>query len=310
MVMPNRLYVSATTYRYGFNGKEKDDELKSNGNSYDFGARLLDPRLGRWLSCDPQSGNYPGLSPYSAFANSPLIIIDPQGETLKVVITDSRKIEQIRTMLQKTTKEKVTISADGTVYVHRTLRSIFSSEKPYGTDLIRSLVKNSKHTLSIDDALNNPNADYRNITLTHVFDVDGAADPTEGSDVTIFFNFSSSLIVPAKDGGADIAVSKDLELDHELTHGFLSMIGQRLKGKSKYFSPDVKGGEMTRTEYTTLVLTNRIHLEQRERERLEKGADDGSLNKSPMKHIDSDKMELRALDVEGLDVQPILKEQK
>jgi len=31
-------------YRYGFNGHEKDDEIKGSGNSLNFGARILDPR--------------------------------------------------------------------------------------------------------------------------------------------------------------------------------------------------------------------------------------------------------------------------
>ncbi len=40
--MPRRTLTSPD-YRYGFNGMEKDDELKGNGNSYDFGARIYDP---------------------------------------------------------------------------------------------------------------------------------------------------------------------------------------------------------------------------------------------------------------------------
>ena len=40
-------------YRYGFNGKESEDELKGPGISYDFGAKIYDPRSGRWLAVDP-----------------------------------------------------------------------------------------------------------------------------------------------------------------------------------------------------------------------------------------------------------------
>ena len=29
-------------YSYGFNGKEKDDEVKGGGNSVDFGSRIYD----------------------------------------------------------------------------------------------------------------------------------------------------------------------------------------------------------------------------------------------------------------------------
>jgi RHS repeat-associated protein len=48
--------------RYGFNGMEKDDNVKGEGNSYDFGARIYDPRVGRWLSMDAKSKDYPHSS--------------------------------------------------------------------------------------------------------------------------------------------------------------------------------------------------------------------------------------------------------
>ena len=70
-------------YRYGFNSMEKDDQVKGRGNSYDFGARMLDPRLGRWLTIDPLAGKYKSMSPYSAFGNNPIYIIDPDGRLLE-----------------------------------------------------------------------------------------------------------------------------------------------------------------------------------------------------------------------------------
>ncbi len=66
-------------YKYGFNGMEKDDELKGEGNSYDFGARIYDPRLGRWLARDPLEAKYPHISPYNFVLNSPLSLKDPDG---------------------------------------------------------------------------------------------------------------------------------------------------------------------------------------------------------------------------------------
>jgi len=39
MLVPNR-HSSSNSYRYGFSGKELDNELKGEGNSYDFGAPL------------------------------------------------------------------------------------------------------------------------------------------------------------------------------------------------------------------------------------------------------------------------------
>lgn len=56
---------------------EKDDEMKGAGNSYDFGARMLDPRLGRWFACDLLEKKYPSLSCYNFARNTPIIAIDP-----------------------------------------------------------------------------------------------------------------------------------------------------------------------------------------------------------------------------------------
>ncbi|MFN8993914.1 MAG: RHS repeat domain-containing protein, partial [Pseudomonadota bacterium] len=65
---------SISAYRFGFNGKENDPE--SNGN-YDFGARFLDVRLGRWLRMDPITHSF--QSPYAAMEGNPISLIDPNG---------------------------------------------------------------------------------------------------------------------------------------------------------------------------------------------------------------------------------------
>ena len=79
MLIPNR-HGNSTAYRYGFNGKEKDDELKGEGNSYDFGARMFDPRVGRWFATDPMEDRIPSVSTYAYVANNPLYYVDPDGE--------------------------------------------------------------------------------------------------------------------------------------------------------------------------------------------------------------------------------------
>ena len=38
--------ISTGTYRYGFNGKEMDNEVSGQGNQYDYGFRIYNPRLG------------------------------------------------------------------------------------------------------------------------------------------------------------------------------------------------------------------------------------------------------------------------
>lgn len=68
-------------YRYAFNGMERDDQLKGVGNSYDFGARIYDPRIGRWLTPDPQEYRFSQLSTYVAFENAPISVVDLDGKS-------------------------------------------------------------------------------------------------------------------------------------------------------------------------------------------------------------------------------------
>lgn len=66
-------------YRYKFNGMERDDEISGAGNSYNFGARLMDPRAGRWMSTDAQEKKFPHASPYNFVLNNPIAMMDPDG---------------------------------------------------------------------------------------------------------------------------------------------------------------------------------------------------------------------------------------
>jgi len=59
-------------YSYGFQGSEKDDEVKGQGNSYTTQFRQLDPRIGRWLSIDPKSKEMQWQSPYCSMDNNPI----------------------------------------------------------------------------------------------------------------------------------------------------------------------------------------------------------------------------------------------
>ena len=77
--MPGRRYSILSSYRYGFNGKENDNEVKGEGNQQDYGMRVYDPRLGKFLACDPLTKKYPELSPYQFASNTPIIAIDLDG---------------------------------------------------------------------------------------------------------------------------------------------------------------------------------------------------------------------------------------
>jgi RHS repeat-associated protein len=70
---------SSDKYRYGFNGKENDNEVKGQGAQQDYGMRIYDPRLGRFLSVDPLFKDFPELTTYQFASNTPIQAIDLDG---------------------------------------------------------------------------------------------------------------------------------------------------------------------------------------------------------------------------------------
>ena len=67
------------TYLFAFNGKENDNEVKGDGNQQDYGMRIYDNRLGKFLSVDPLADEYPMLTPYQFAGNMPVRYIDLDG---------------------------------------------------------------------------------------------------------------------------------------------------------------------------------------------------------------------------------------
>ena len=67
-----------SNYRYGFNGKENDREW---GTSLiqDYGFRLYNPALAKFLSVDPLAPEYPWYTPYQYSGNMPIKFIDRDG---------------------------------------------------------------------------------------------------------------------------------------------------------------------------------------------------------------------------------------
>ena len=75
--------IAARGYRYGFNGKENDGDVKGEGNEQDYGMRIYDPRAGKFLSVDPITRAYPELTPYQFASNRPIDGVDLDGKEYK-----------------------------------------------------------------------------------------------------------------------------------------------------------------------------------------------------------------------------------
>jgi RHS repeat-associated protein len=75
-------FNSEVGQRYAFSGLELDRETKDVGNSYYAVERNYDPRVGRWLSPDPEwlSQGAQGLNVYQYGFNSPINFFDRDGK--------------------------------------------------------------------------------------------------------------------------------------------------------------------------------------------------------------------------------------
>lgn len=100
MLMGGRGYQS-DGYRYGFNGKENDDEVKGGeGTQQDYGMRIYDPRLGKFLSCDPLMKEYAWNSPY-AFAENDVIRsmdLDGKEKDIKIWVFENEGYTLLKTL--------------------------------------------------------------------------------------------------------------------------------------------------------------------------------------------------------------------
>ena len=129
MLIPNR-HNTSNSYRYGFQGQEKDDELKGPGNSLNYEFRMHDPRVGRFFAVDPLSSKYPWNSPYAFSENRVIDRIELEGlessETKSVILS-----------------KKVVGNMNTTVGINKNFQFTPPSTKNYkGTSEVVSKIKN------------------------------------------------------------------------------------------------------------------------------------------------------------------------
>jgi len=83
--------TNSSSYKYGFQGQEMDDEVKGKGNSLAYKYRMHDPRIGRFFAIDPLSAKYPHYTPYSFSGNKVIYAIELEGleEFIKIYHYDA-----------------------------------------------------------------------------------------------------------------------------------------------------------------------------------------------------------------------------
>jgi len=107
LAMSDRTAGVGVGYRMGFNGKEGDSNGEWGSEThYDYGFRIYNPSIGRFLSVDPLTRSYPMLTPYQFASNTPIAAIDLDGLECDIK-TMSWEATMVAPKLEQTNEEYV-----------------------------------------------------------------------------------------------------------------------------------------------------------------------------------------------------------
>lgn len=230
----NGYTVLSERYGYGYQGSEKDNEIKGNGNSYTTHFRQLDPRVGRWLTIDPKASSLPWQSVYCSMHNNPIWHNDVLGDDIFSKNRLGRKLEHRDGKVFKKNGEEFTGKLRG---VHAQTQENLAKlkEKPVGSSLVCEFEGNPNRDVTIKNG---------KISKTTPFNKELATNKVG----------CSSRIKIAKSNDAPSFIS----LGHELAHASDYAKGKALIYKVTEFSD---GSAMRREEFDATHVENQIRAE-------------------------------------------------
>ncbi|MGN6419500.1 MAG: RHS repeat-associated core domain-containing protein [Pseudobacter sp.] len=234
--MPMRI-GGDSSYRYGFNGKENDNEVKGgDGLQQDYGMRVYDNRLGRFLSVDPVTQAYPWLTPYQFASNNPVRFVDLDGAESDDPLDQAQK---------GTTLLKIFVDTKDAAW-----NLLFTTAYPHSQGwLIKKLLSNQGHDAGDLDAIQLSQA-FDVISEEGQFKVISERSFTEKLFTITFSTITVAGSLPSKGGGPYMAIKispivstaisdilKGLKLSQEIKQGVKDIekfadrahVGQNLK---------------------------------------------------------------------------------
>jgi RHS repeat-associated protein len=164
MLVPLR-YSTANDYSYGFQGQEKDNEIKGEGNSLNYTFRMHDPRVGRFFAVDPLALKYPHNSPYAFSENDVIRAIELEGlekyifnknyrNSKKISLSDGKAVFKVPLY-----DEIIRTSDNSKLYYFKWKAESRFVSNPENEDLIADYTFNQQEYLKINSPMSIQGAD-------------------------------------------------------------------------------------------------------------------------------------------------------
>jgi RHS repeat-associated protein len=209
---------NSTANDYKFTGKEEQNELGLN--LIDFGIRMYDPALARWMVIDPLAHKLYAWSPYNYAINNPVLFVDPDGALPWPV--------HVRSFISTPTTGGGSFRGDG--------RGPSTANSPQATSRVRSsfTVDPAKGSVSNLSAKSDPTVFYGSPgpyggipPMVKEGKPNASISNVSSSEGTTSFDFSHSGKDPITPGFAtpELDVHSSLLVTENLDKGMLSISG-------------------------------------------------------------------------------------
>ena len=210
--------LTDSTNRWRYSGKEEQEAINPALPLIDYGARMYDPTIVRWMSTDPMAEKYYPVGPYVYCAGNPVNLIDPSGRGIWEIDNEGRIV---RYKEDNTTDSFYIVSKaeDGTY--ERTGQSISFD---YGT-----VISQRSISFSPKQALKEP--EYKVIDTYDVYKIRGDEQGTqlfEFLSQNTSVEWSQAMTGIAGDKGLDFVTTSHMN-KHELGMTYL-LNGQLFNG--------------------------------------------------------------------------------
>ncbi|MCO5254491.1 MAG: hypothetical protein M9892_09025 [Bacteroidetes bacterium] len=137
---------TSLTKKIVYNAEERKLYLYGDDNILLHSYSVLPTNQFIWLSTDPAARKYPSMSPYSAFGGNPILITDPNGDTLRISNdASSASLSDLQSLIPKDYQSMIKV-VNSNMIVFQGYENLPENIKKYeGVSLLNNMINSQKN---------------------------------------------------------------------------------------------------------------------------------------------------------------------